>query len=144
MERIKVQYLAGESRQHPGKAVDYMLAEVDGIKLYAEAEPQDDETGTYDELREEIIKQAKANNINPTKLNFGVDPAAYDAGSYGHLVHYDQGFWQINTEAEDEDWTEVLGTADAVESMGPLMGWGEYTSAWAITVNGARLYYFVR
>lgn len=51
---------------------------------------------------------------------------AYDAGEYGHLVHYDQGFYQMNTEAEDEDWTEVLGTADKVESLGPLLGWGDW------------------
>jgi hypothetical protein len=71
---------------------------------------------------------------------------AYAAGRYGHLVEFAEstGFYQMNHNAEDEDWAEVLGTADAVESMGPLMGWGEYTSAWAITVNGARLYYFVR
>jgi hypothetical protein len=69
---------------------------------------------------------------------------AYAAGSYGHLVSYDQGFYQINPNADDEDWTEVLAQADEVESMGPLIGWGEYTSAWKLTIQGGTLYYFVR
>ena len=36
MDKIKVQYMGGESRCQPGVAVDYMLAEVDGTELYAE------------------------------------------------------------------------------------------------------------
>ncbi len=65
MKKIKVVYSAGESRGS-SKAVDYMLANVDGVELYAEAvnETWDedkqlftDEAATYDTLKEEITRQ---------------------------------------------------------------------------------------
>ena len=144
--KIRVQYSGGESRMNPGKAIDYMLAVVDGIELYAEVDAQDDNR-SYDELRQEIIAQAETKGIKVSRLRFD-DPASWDqayaAGEYGHMVRYDNGYWQMETEADEEDWHEVLTLADEVESMGPLMGWGEYTSAWKVTVNGGELYYFVR
>lgn len=55
-------------------AVDYMICDIDGIELYAEAQPvEDDETGTYDGLRAEILKQAEAEGIDPETLHFVYD-----------------------------------------------------------------------
>lgn len=72
--KIEVEYKAGESRKNPGEGIDYMLADVDGVELYAEAEPvEGDETGTYDELRAEIIRQAEENGIDAEKLRFWFD-----------------------------------------------------------------------
>lgn len=70
---ILVEYQCGQSRS--GECiVDYMRAEVDGVELYAEAEPvEGDETGTYDELRAEIIRQAEENGIDTEKLRFWFD-----------------------------------------------------------------------
>ena len=70
---IRVEYQSGQSRSGEGIA-DYMRAEVDGVELYAEAEPAEgDETGTYDELRAEIIRQAEENGIDAEKLRFWFD-----------------------------------------------------------------------
>lgn len=67
----QVSYSGGESRTRPGKAVDYMLAEVDGVELYAEAIPaDDDETATYAALKADIIAQAKAHGIDAKRLQF--------------------------------------------------------------------------
>ena len=72
--KVEVEYKAGESRKNPGECIDYMLADVDGVELYAEAEPvEGDETGTYDELRAEIIRQAEENGIDAKKLRFWFD-----------------------------------------------------------------------
>ena len=58
---INVEFNGGQGRKI-NAAVNYMLAEVDGIELYAEMEiPENanpDEYG-YDELKDEIIAQAK-------------------------------------------------------------------------------------
>ena len=70
---INVLYEAGESRQNPGKVVDYMLAEVDGVELYAEAENDGEETATYEALKAEISRQAKASGIDPARLHFWMD-----------------------------------------------------------------------
>ena len=70
---IRIEYQSGQSRSGEGIA-DYMRAEVDGVELYAEAEPvEGDETGTYDELRAEIIRQAEENGIDAEKLLFWFD-----------------------------------------------------------------------
>lgn len=70
---ILVEYQSGQSRSGEGIA-DYMRAEVDGVELYAEAEPvEGDESGTYDELRAEIIRQAEENEIDAEKLRFWFD-----------------------------------------------------------------------
>ncbi len=83
-EKITVDFQGGEMGEQGG---NYMLAkvEVDGetVELYAEVHVTDeffDENGEYmdnefDEysypiLKDEIIKQAKENGINPESLNF--------------------------------------------------------------------------
>lgn len=69
---INVEFNGGQGRKTDA-AVNYMLAEADGIELYAEMEiPEDtnpDEYG-YDELKDEIIKQAKENKIDTSLLKF--------------------------------------------------------------------------
>lgn len=72
-EEVPVEYQSGQSRSGES-IVDYMRAEADGVELYAEAEPvEDDEIGTYDELRAEIIRQAEENGIDTEKLRFWLD-----------------------------------------------------------------------
>lgn len=72
---INVEFNGGQGRK-TDTAVNYMLAEVDGIELYAEMEiPEDanpDEYG-YDELKDEIIAQAKENDIDTSLLKFWWD-----------------------------------------------------------------------
>ena len=72
---INVEFSGGQGRETDA-AVNYMLAEVDGIELYAEMEiPEDanpDEHG-YDELKDEIIAQAKENGIDKSLLKFWWD-----------------------------------------------------------------------
>lgn len=71
--KYNVRYDAGEARQG-NKSIDYMLAEVEGVELYAEAVPvADDECGTYDALRAEIIRQAEGKGIDPATLRFAYD-----------------------------------------------------------------------
>lgn len=73
---IKVCFMGGISR-YSNKSVNYMLAEIeDGLELYAEIElPNYDvpEEYGYDELKEEIINQAKENKIDVKKLEFWWD-----------------------------------------------------------------------
>ena len=76
--KYEVRYECGEARMNPGQAVDYMLAMVpveDGeVELYAEAEPvEDDECGTYDDLKAEILRQAEKAGINVETLKFHFD-----------------------------------------------------------------------
>lgn len=69
---INVEFNGGQGRKTDA-AVNYMLAEADGVELYAEMEiPEDanpDEYG-YDELKDEIIAQAKENKIDTSLLKF--------------------------------------------------------------------------
>ena len=69
---INVEFNGGQGRKTDA-AVNYMLAEIDGVELYAEMEiPEDanpDEYG-YDELKDEIIAQAKENDIDESLLKF--------------------------------------------------------------------------
>ena len=69
---INVEFNGGQGRK-TDTAVNYMLAEIDGVELYAEMEiPEDanpDEYG-YDELKGEIIAQAKENKIDTSLLKF--------------------------------------------------------------------------
>lgn len=52
-------------------AVDYMLARIDDTELYAEREAVDnDEDGNYDDLKVEIMTQAKDAGINVNELEF--------------------------------------------------------------------------
>ena len=72
---INVEFNRGQGRKTDA-AVNYMLAEIDGVELYAEMEiPEDanpDEYG-YDELKDEIIAQAKENDIDESLLKFWWD-----------------------------------------------------------------------
>ncbi len=72
---INVEFNGGQGRK-TDTAVNYMLAEIDGVELYAEMEiPEDanpDEYG-YDELKDEIIAQAKENDIDTSLLKFWWD-----------------------------------------------------------------------
>ena len=72
---IKVTFDGGQGR-NTDKAVNYMIADVDGVELYAEVEIPDDadpdEYG-YDELKKEIISQAKEHDIDVNQLKFWWD-----------------------------------------------------------------------
>lgn len=72
---IEVDFNGGSGR-NTHKAVNYMLANVDGIELYAEIEIPDnadsDEYG-YDELKKEIISQAKWQGVDVDRLKFWWD-----------------------------------------------------------------------
>lgn len=73
MKKFFVEYDGGQSR-YSDCGIDYMLADVDGVELYAEAEPhEDDETGTYDELKAAILEQAAENGIAAESLKFWFD-----------------------------------------------------------------------
>lgn len=74
--KTQVEYRSGQSR-HGDEGVDYMLAVVDGVELYAEA-PVDpaEETGAYDYLREQIIAQAEEHGIGADRLAFMYDEEA--------------------------------------------------------------------
>lgn len=73
METIKVDFMAGESREN-NRAVNYMVATVGDLELYAEVEipEQQEESGTYgyDSLKAEIISQAEKNQIPAERLEF--------------------------------------------------------------------------
>lgn len=71
--RYVVRYEGGESR-YSNAGIDYMLAEVEGVELYAEAKPVDgDEWGTYDELKAAILEQATEHGIPAELLVFPSD-----------------------------------------------------------------------
>lgn len=73
MDKIRVEFLGGESRWNCGQGVNYMMADVDDIELYAECVYDGD--GCFDDysyliLKEEIIKQAEENGIDVDRLVF--------------------------------------------------------------------------
>lgn len=73
MKKYEVEYSAGEAR-NGNESVDYMLVEINDVELYAEAAPDpEDETGTYEELKAEIIRQAEKNGIDVEALSFLYD-----------------------------------------------------------------------
>jgi len=72
-----VEYKAGESR-YSNRAVDYMMCHAvnrlgDEVTLYAECVPTESETGTYDDLKEAIIEQAEAQQVDRSELAFFYD-----------------------------------------------------------------------
>lgn len=75
--KYNVEYQGGESREIPGVAVDYMLANVmvDGeeVELYAEKEAEEDETATYEDLKAMILEQAKEYGIAAESFSFYYD-----------------------------------------------------------------------
>lgn len=88
MAKYKVNYQGGESR-NSNAAVDYMIVKVpdpenedEVIELYAEMENPTwdeeteaftDECYTYDDLKAEIVSQARENSIDPETLVFYYD-----------------------------------------------------------------------
>ena len=73
MKKYTVSYEGGESK-NGGYAVDYMLADCDGVELYAEMPPvEGDETGSYEPLKEEILRQAEEQSVKPESLSFQYD-----------------------------------------------------------------------
>ena len=73
MKKYEVEYSAGEAR-NGNESVDYMLVEINDVELYAEVAPDpEDETGTYEELKAEIIRQAEKNGIDVEALRFLYD-----------------------------------------------------------------------
>lgn len=65
MEKVLVEFCGGESRKS-NEAVNYMLAVIDGVELYAEIcvpQKSDEEYG-YDDLKAEILRQAEKQHIN--------------------------------------------------------------------------------
>ena len=76
MTRTKIEYKMGLARDDTG-VVDYMLGYVETeegvIELYAEFPASDDETGTYDDLRMEILEQAAEEGIDGDSLVFYYD-----------------------------------------------------------------------
>lgn len=87
MKKYEVDYCGGDSRTNPGTSIDYMLCTIptdygEEVELYAEMvndtwdeerECFDDETATYDELKEAIIEQAEENGIDVNQLHFMYD-----------------------------------------------------------------------
>ena len=73
MRKFKVLYARGPSRNWT-MDVDYMWVDVDGIELYAEAYIDiENEVGTYDCLKEEILRQAEEQEIDTRSLVFVYD-----------------------------------------------------------------------
>ena len=89
MNKINVEFNGGESRQNPRVACDYMIAktEIDGekIELYAEVlidefceehdldyytDDLEAEDLIYQQLRDEIVEQAKEHGILENALHF--------------------------------------------------------------------------
>ena len=69
--QIAVTYQGGESRTIPGKAIDYMLATVDGVELYAEAEPNDEwDIVPFAQCKASIEEQAASHGISIARLEF--------------------------------------------------------------------------
>ena len=84
MKKYTVGYYGGESLQYPGKSCDYMIcaARDEGgrpVELYAEVICPDDVTedsidawsdSVYDDLKAEIVRQAKGYGIAADQLEF--------------------------------------------------------------------------
>ena len=72
MKKYEVEFNGGESR-YGAEAVDYMMADIDGVELYAEAPAGETEEENYEALKAEILDQAKANGIPAESLKFWWD-----------------------------------------------------------------------
>ncbi|MBT9156993.1 MAG: hypothetical protein DDT37_01998 [Firmicutes bacterium] len=72
-KRVTVEYQGGQARLS-NEAVDYMLAKVDGIELYAELPCNDrDDCGTYEALKRTILDQAAERGVSSGRLRFWFD-----------------------------------------------------------------------
>lgn len=74
MEKVLVEFCGGESGKS-NEAVNYMLAVIDGVELYAEigVPAESDEEYGYDDLKAEILRQAEKQHINSNLLTFWFD-----------------------------------------------------------------------
>lgn len=72
MKKYEVEFNGGESR-YGDEAVDYMLADVEGVELYAEAPAGETEEENYEALKAEILDQAEKNGIQASSLKFWWD-----------------------------------------------------------------------
>ena len=64
-------YEGTDSRYNPGKGVNSMQCIVDGLELYAEADPfEHDETTVERILKAEITRQAIMIGLDPADLDF--------------------------------------------------------------------------
>ena len=69
-----VTYAAGPSIVEQDIGVDYMSVVIDGIEYYAEKDPDpENEVGTYEALKKEIIELVEWKGINSTRLKFHFD-----------------------------------------------------------------------
>ena len=69
-----VTYAGGPSIVEPDIGVDYMSVIIEGIEYYAEEDPDpDDETGTYEALKEEVMNLVEQLGISRTRLKFHFD-----------------------------------------------------------------------
>lgn len=63
------------------------------------------------------------------------------------MVHNDGGIYQINPNAEPQDWESVRAAVEAhggtVERVEYLVGWGDWREAWQACVRGRFQTYFV-
>ena len=66
-----VHWHIGESRQDPGRAVEYMTATCSGIELYVEVPVDWSGDGNFDRLVAMIAKQARERGVDPHLLLFG-------------------------------------------------------------------------
>lgn len=73
--KYEISFEGGEGR-YTTKAVNYMMAEVNGVELYAEVVLPDEDVADdygYEELKAEILEQAAENNIPADTLHFWYD-----------------------------------------------------------------------
>ena len=68
-EEIKVRFEGGQSRNGE-TAVDYMIARVGDVELYAEQPAEDDDEPWTEDLEHEIIRQAREAGIDTRLLAF--------------------------------------------------------------------------
>lgn len=59
------------------------------------------------------------------------------------FVRYNEGFYEIPPGSTIEAWDVVASHADNIEHLEHLMGWGRWTDAYRITINGGKVVYFV-
>lgn len=108
-ERIHITYCGGESRAHPGRAIDYMIGQAGDVELYAETEPTEDGTA-YDTLKAAIMEQAQAAGIGD-RIVFCTPTArvSIQAGrlKVGHQPEQPEGKRRLRISFVDEDGADI-------------------------------------
>lgn len=59
------------------------------------------------------------------------------------VVNADYAVYDIPGSAEEEDWLDVQGEAEYTENVDALRGWGKWTAAYDVMVDGEIVTYFV-